>query len=178
LSAGQHYYHLTAKARFKLNPKFAPADHSISIVDRSGRPGIYITQDVERWVNGYGYLRPFLVELIVDPTVKDDPGIHGRWGGELFVPASSFDKLKIKRVIPIDAYVRETYGAHGWVESAIGREFDTEEPIPEQRMFGPRVDPYPFRGWRYSGPDVRNMPSSDTKRLRQWTTKARRTRGR
>jgi hypothetical protein len=43
-------------------------------------------QDVERWLNGYGYWRPFVVEVAVDPSVRKDPGVHGRYGGELFIP--------------------------------------------------------------------------------------------
>lgn len=49
----------------------------MSIVDRSGRPGIYIATDVEGWLNGHGYWRPFVVEFEVDD------------GGEMFIPAVS-----------------------------------------------------------------------------------------
>jgi hypothetical protein len=170
LSAGQTLYHLTAKGRFKLDPRFAPADTAFALEDRSGRPGIYLASSVEHWVNGYGYLRPFVVEFDVNPSVKDDPGVHGRWGGELFVPASSYPKLKIKRVIPVDAYARETYGGHGWVEEANGEKFDTGEPID------PKGPAYPFHGWKYPGPDVRRMPSSAVNRLKRMTSKARRIR--
>lgn len=109
------WYHLTDRARFRLDPRFAPEDNAIAIVDRSGRPGIYIGQDVERWVNGYNYWRPFVVEFDVDPSVVEDPGVHGRYGGEMFVPATSFDKLTILRVIPIDAHAREVFGEAGWI---------------------------------------------------------------
>jgi hypothetical protein len=89
---------LTDRAKFKLNPKFAPADNAVAIEDRSGVPGIYLGTDVEKWVNGFGYWRPFVVEFKVDPSVLKDPGVHGRYGGEMFVPATSFDKLSIVRV--------------------------------------------------------------------------------
>jgi hypothetical protein len=173
LRAGTVYYHLTGKARFKLNPKYAPTDNAISIVDRSGRPGIYLTTNVERWVNGHGYLQPFVVEFDVDRSVLDAPDATGRWGGELFVPATAYDGLRIKRVIPVDAWVREEYGAHGWVEEWAGVEFDTGKAIVP-RSFGSDAPMYPFKGWRYSGPDVRQMPGSDTSRLKRLTTKARR----
>ena len=162
--AGQTWYHLTDKANFKLNPKHTPEDNSVSIEDRSGQLGIYLGSDVEKWVNGYGYWRPFVVEFDVDPTVKEDPGVHGRWGGELFVPATSFDKISIKRVIPIDAWARENYGDFGWVEAFHLRRFDTGEPI-ETAGWGRLLNPP--KGYRYPGPDVRQMPAGDVKRLKK-----------
>lgn len=160
------WYHLTDRARFKLDPKYAPRDNAIAIEDRSGRRGIYIAQNVERWVNGHGYWRPFVVELDVNPSVMNDPGIHGRYSGELFVPASSFDKLTIWRVIPIDAYAREEYGDPGWIEEGTGVEFDTEKPIPRGRS--------PYRGYRYPGPDVRKMSLAEVNRLKKQLRKVKR----
>lgn len=171
--AGTRYYHLTGKAKFKLNPKYAPTDNTISIVDRSGRPGIYLTTNVERWINAHGYLQPFVVEFDVDPSVLDEPDTTGRWGGELFVPAHAYDKLKIKRVVPVDVIARETYGSYGWVEDNVGRTFDTDEAIPPYSGGG-SAEMYPFRGWTYRGPDARQMPGSDVSRLKRMTTKARR----
>ncbi len=161
------WYHLTNRARFKLDPQHAPADNSIAIVDRSGRPGIYIAKDVEAWVNGYGYWRPFVVELQVDPSVVNDPGVHGRWGGEMFVPASSFDKLTIERVIPIDAYAREEYGESGWIESSLGVAFDTGEPLIEPGHPGWSEQKAEYKGYRYQGPDVRAMPQAEVARLKK-----------
>jgi hypothetical protein len=111
---------------------------------------------VERWVNGYGYWRPFVVEIKVDPSVMSAPGVHGRYGGELFVPATAFDKLTVQRVIPLDAHAREEFGEAGWIEAALGTEFDTGKPIQ------PR-----YRDYRYLGPDVREMPSSDVNHLKK-----------
>jgi hypothetical protein len=150
------WYHLTDRARFKLDPKFAPSDNALAIEDRSGQPGIYLGQSVESWVNGYGYWRPFVVEIKVDPSVVNDPGVHGRYGGEIFVPASSFDKLTIERVIPIDAYAREEYGEPGWIESALGVEFDTGAPVEKT-----------YRGYRYAGHDVRTMPADEVAKLKK-----------
>ena len=153
------WYHLTDNPQFKLDPHFKPDDNTIAIEDRSGRPGIYLTPDVERWVNGQGYWRPFVVELEVDPTVEKAPGIHGRYGGEMFVPAASFDKLSIRRVIPLDAYAREEFGSYGWIEESLGHEFDTDKPINRKNI-------YPFRGYRYQGPDVREMSTEEINRLK------------
>jgi hypothetical protein len=154
------WYHLTDRAKFKLDPKFAPADNAVALEDRSGRPGIYLAPDVEKWVNGHGYWRPFVVEFHVDPSVLNAPGVHGRWGGEMFVPSSLFDKITLQRIIPIDAYCREQFGEYGWIETAIGQEFDTGNPITETHG-------YPFRGYKYKGQDVRDMSSAETLRLKQ-----------
>ena len=153
---GTTWYHLTDRARFKLDKKFTPADNAVAIEDRSGRSGIYLGRSVEKWLNGFGYWRPFVVEFKVDPSVVNDPGVHGRYGGELFVPASSFDKLTIERVIPIDAYAREEFGEPGWIEDSLGVEFDTGNPIAKN-----------YRGYHYQGPDVRAMPAAAIARLKK-----------
>ncbi len=165
--AGAMWYHLTDRAKFKLDPKFAPADNAVAIEDRSGKPGIYLGQSVEKWVNGFGYWRPFVVEFSVDPSVVNDPGVHGRYGGEMFVPASSFGKLKIQRVIPIDAYARETYGDYGWIEDSLGIAFDTGEPIPKQGTPEWVEAKKKLKGYRYPGPDVRSMPGEMASRLKK-----------
>lgn len=156
--ASKVWYHLTSRARFKLDPHFAPADNAVAIEDRSGRPGIYLGSDVERWVNGFGYWRPFVVEILVDSSVQDE---GGRYGGEMFVPASSFDKLTIQRVIPLDALCREQFHDYGWIESELGREFDTGNPIPERYQERHKA----LQGYHYNGPDVRNMPMAEAHRL-------------
>lgn len=158
-------YHLTDRARFVLDPRFAPADNTIALQDRSGRPGLYLAPRIEGWVQGHGYWRPFVVEFGVDPQLIDDPGVHGRWGGERFVPAASFGRLTLRRVIPLDAYIREQYRDHGWIESALGRTFDTGEPIVTPGWNAPRARPFPD-GYRYPGPDVRTMPMAEVRRLK------------
>jgi hypothetical protein len=166
-TAGSAWYHLTDRAKFKLDPKFKPADNAVAIEDRSGKPGIYLGQSVEKWVNGFGYWRPFVVEFKVDPSVVDDPGVSGRYGGEMFVPAASFGKLSIVRVIPIDAYCREEYGEPGWIEGDVGVAFDTGEPLPQRGHDGYAEAMKKFRGYRYPGPDVRNMPADEVARLKK-----------
>jgi len=152
------WYHLTSRSKFKLDPTFTPEDNAFAIEDRSGQPGIYLAHDVEPWLNGYGYWRPFVVELQVDPSVATDPGVHGRYGKEMFVPAASFGKLRILRVIPLDAYAREVYGEPGWIEDSLGVEFDTGQPIARGQK---------YRGYRYPGQDVRQMPAADVERLKR-----------
>ena len=156
------WYHLTDRSRFKLDSKAAPRDAAVAVEDRSGRRGIYLAPDVEPWLNGYGYWRPFVVEFLVDPSVVNDRGVHGRWGNEMFVPASSFDKLLLRRVMPLDAYARELFGEPGWVESALGFAFDTGEKLPEWASARRAL-----RGYRYVGPDVREMPSRAVSELKR-----------
>ena len=162
------WYHLTDRAKFRLDSRFTPADNALAIEDRSRRPGIYLGSDVERWVNGYGYWRPFVAEFSVDPSVVGDVGVGGRWGGELFVPATSFGKLALQRVTPLDAWARERYGGHGWIEEALGKEFDTGAPITAKDW------ERSFRGWRYPGPDVREMSTTEVRRLKSDLRKVKR----
>jgi hypothetical protein len=152
-------YHITNKAKFRLDPNFEPEDNAVSIMPRGGHKGIYLTPDVEKWVNGHGYIRPFVAEIHADPSALEHDRI-GRWGGEVFIPSDQFHKLKVVRVIPIDAYVREKYGEHGWIERYRGREFDTGREISREWR------PSPFKGYRHEG-DVRTMSPDEVKRLKQ-----------
>jgi hypothetical protein len=148
-------YHLTDKANFELDPEYAPVDNAISIASRDGIKGIYLARDVEPWVNGHGYIRPFVAEVAVsDPSVL----LRGRWGGELFVKSSDFETLSVSRVLPLDAHCREIFGEYGWLESRIGREFDTGEELQSGWA--------QFKGYRYEG-DVRHLPPNEVKRLKQ-----------
>lgn len=156
--APQKFYHLTDNPKFTLDPNYAPQDNSISINDRSGRKGIYLAPDIEPWINAHGYLRPYVAEFEVDPSALKEPGVHGRWAGEKFIPNSSYGKLKLNRVIPTDAYAREVYGGHGWIEERAEKEFDTGKPI--KGFAG-----YPFKGYRYDGKDVRDMSPEEIKNL-------------
>jgi hypothetical protein len=152
-------YHLTNKAKFKLDPNFTPTDNSISVYGRSGIKGIYLARDVEPWVNGHGYIRPFVAEILADPSALENDAV-GRWSGEIFVPSDQFHKLRVTRVIPIDAWCREKYGGHGWIERMSRREFDTGKEILSSAYYQ-----YPFRGYRYDG-DVRTLPSAEVNRLK------------
>ncbi len=155
-------YHLTDDAHFNLDSDFAPQDNSISITDRSGVKGLYVVRDVhgiEHWLNGHGYWRPFVVELDAEASALEHDQI-GRWGGEIFIPASQFDKLTVARVVPLDAFCREVYGLHGWVEQHHGVEFDSGNKITSATW------ERPFANYRYQG-DVRQLPPEEIARLKQ-----------
>lgn len=152
-------YHITNKPRFRLNPNYAPSDNTFSMSNRSGNKGIYLARDVEVWVNGHGYLRPFVAEILTDPSVFEHDRL-GRWGGEIFVPADQFDKLKVVRVVPLDVIAREEYGSHGWIERAHGHEFDTGNPITAKNW------EVPFRGQKFDI-DTRSMSDEEIKRIKQ-----------
>lgn len=158
MSAGEHLngqqfetlYHLTDRARFKPSAAKVPEDNTFAVQQRT-RPGLYLTADPERWVNGHGYVRPFVAEVKVPKGVAE----HGRWGGERFVPGEHLQQAQVSRVIPLDAHARERWGEHGWIEEHHGTAFDTGESIPRPGAAGWR--PGALRGYRYEGPDVREM---------------------
>lgn len=155
------FFHLTDNPDFSLDPHKVPHDNTFAIQSRE-EPGLYVG-DPERWINGSGYKRPYVAEIHAPAHVARDE----RWAGEKFIPAEHFDKATVARVIPTDAYARETYGAHGWAEEHHGTTFDTDEPIAEVPFNSPVSAHYPHRGYRYSGPDARQMPAADRKRNEQ-----------
>lgn len=132
-------WHLTDKADFKLNPKYHPANNTTLGGDWP-EAGIFVAPELEPWFNGYDYVRPFAVE-IEHPVEKD----LGGYSNEGFVPASDFAESKIVRVIPIDEYAREVFEDHGWIESHV------------DAISYDHANPRPFKGYRYEGPDVREM---------------------
>lgn len=160
-------WHLTDNPDFGLDPEYQPEDNALSIRQRESR-GLYMTDNPEHWINGQGYHRPFAAEL----EVPEDAMHAERWGGEMFMPAENFSRAKVSRVIPTDAYARETYGAHGWFEDRVGRRFDTDEEIPPYRMNMPKEEVYPFKGYRYEGPDAREMDEPTRSRIRSFVEQA------
>ncbi len=165
------FYHITDNSNFQLDPTHAPEDNAISIVDRSGNQGIYLARDVEKWVNGHGYVRPFVAEIVVDPSALEHDTVS-RWGGEVFIPADQFDKIKVSRVIPLDAWAREEFGMHGWFERSLGYEFDTGEKITAtdwETPFG--------RAYRYPK-DTREMSAQEIDRIKRVFEEGRAIRGR
>src|SRR5262245_44586047 len=153
-------YDLTSKPKFKLNPRQVPADNALSISVRD-RPGLYAASgSVERWWNGYQYHRPYVAEIQVPKGVAQEE----RWGGEKFIPGEEMHRATVSRVIPVDAHVRERYGESGWVEDWHGEAFDTGEPLTGGHTM--------FPGYRYEGPDVREMTPEQhrehAKRTRQY----------
>ena len=149
-------YHLTAKVDFRLDPNKHPQNNTTWGGDWPD-PGIFVTTGwgVEHWCNGYGYWQPWVVEFDMG-SVMSDERVRAYEGDEVFVPATVFDKIRITRVLPLDAHCREVYGALGWTESDTGTYFDTFEPIPEEIQ---AKDWYAMKGYRYPG-DARQTDST------------------
>jgi hypothetical protein len=155
-------YHLTDNPHFALNPEHQPEDNALSISPRTHK-GLYTTERPESWVNGHDYVRPYLAEIHTPKGVAQDE----RWGGEKFVPAEHFDKVKVHRVIPLDAHVREEYGSPGWIEGHHGDAFDTGKPLKRGEWGEP--DHRQFSGYHYDGPDVRDMtPEQHQQHYDRW----------
>lgn len=144
------FYHLTDEVDFRLDPQHRPQNNTTLGGDWSV-PGIFVSPSPERWLNGYGYWRPWVVEIEVPP------GLEGVWDGgygdETFIPATAFDRIRVTRVLPLDGYCREEYGDYGWTETHFGRTFDTDEPIPAKEW----DKPYPKPPAGYRSPDARQM---------------------
>lgn len=146
------YWHITDNPHFALDPSRVPEDNTFAIQERT-RPGLYVTDSPERWVNGHGYVRPYAAEIHVPKGLASAE----RWGGERFIPAEHFDQAKVHRVIPLDAHAREEYGDHGWIEKHLGTTFDTGEQIKEPAFNSPPEAYSPYQGYHYDGPDARDM---------------------
>lgn len=151
---------MTDNPKFQLDPNVAPEDNSITIHGREGRKGLYTAKDVEPWISK-GYTRPYVAEIHIDEDDLNSDDIGGRFHGEKFIPNHLFNKIKVNRVIPLDAHAREKHGMHGWIEGVAGREFDTGKPTPKH------FDGYNFRGYKYNGKDVRHMSPEETGKLKQ-----------
>lgn len=122
-------------------------------------PGIFLTKDVEPWLNGYGYWRPYVSEIEAPDDLDKYDGVVGGYSGEAYVPAQHFDKLKVKRTIPVDAYGREEFGDHGWVESNQGQDFQTGEPItPAEGNMRPFAEWGEKSNYKYPGTAMDQSP--------------------
>jgi hypothetical protein len=159
-------YHLTSNPKFDLDADRVPTDNT-TLGAKDDR-GLFVANDPEPWINGYDYVRPYIVELQVPNDAFDNAGAG--YSGEQFIPAENFDQVKINRVIPLDAYGREHYQDHGWIESGLGTTFDTDESIPPNPLSRDQpYNPTPLKGYRYTGPDVRDMSTTETNRhKRRW----------
>jgi len=156
-------YHLTDNPNFALDPDYEPEDNALAIFDRSGHKGIYTSpkDKVERWLNGEGYWRPYVAELEMDDATLE--GTEGRWNNERFIPASLFDDVSVRRVMPLDILAREVYGSHGWVGGELGRTFDGNEI--EMGKYGSPKEVFPFRGMDFSDIDTRQMTQEQIDRI-------------
>jgi 8-oxo-dGTP diphosphatase len=148
----ESWYHITDNPHFSLDPHHEPEDNSISVSQRTGT-GIYLTKHPESWVNGHGYVRPYVAEVHAHPDLAQHD-TNGRYGSEMFVPSEHFDKLHVHRVIPLDAHAREEFHGYGWMEEHHNRDFETGEQLPKVTW---KLPDHMGRPYRYSGPDVRDM---------------------
>lgn len=152
-------FHLAADADFKLDPTYRPTNNTT--LGGDWPPGIFLTPNIEYWVNGHGYWRPWVVEF----SLPEGMDIQ-KWGQEYYIPAKYYPEMKINRVLPIDAWAREMYGEPGWVEEWSGKHFDTGKEIPPNQRF-------PFRGYQYPGdarkesPEWRNEYADRVERFRE-----------
>lgn len=155
--SNSYRYHLTSKVDFKLDPKKRPENNTT--LGGDWQPGIFLTtpDGIGHWAQGYGYWRPWVVEFDIGsakPLFEE--------GYEAFYTAEEYPKIRVLRVLPLDAFCREQYGAWGWTEEDTGLTFDTMEPYEDKSQVGTATswdDVYPWRNWHYSG-DARNESAS------------------
>lgn len=146
-------YHLTDRADFKLDPKYAPELNSLAGGLAKDPPkGLFVTERPESWFNGYDYVRPFVAEI----EMPGDATNKGAFENEDFLPADRFTDAKVLRLIPTDEYVREKFRDYGWFEG-----------WRDNRQPWDRLDLDP--NYRYEGPDVREMAPEQVAALKKLT---------
>lgn len=146
-AAADPWWHITDNPNFDFDP-----EHTLNWNSTLGNmsdepPGLFVTRQPEYWFNGHDYVRPYVAEIHA-PEESLDPGYYEN--NDRVLPAHAYPQAQIKRVIPIDEYVREQYGAPGWIE-----EYHDDVPYHEQ----PKYPDY-----HYEGPDVRAMTSEEQQR--------------
>jgi hypothetical protein len=135
-------WHITDNPKFSFDPK----RHGVINTTLGGQmtePGLFVTQDPESWVNGHDYVRAFIAE-IEHPVIE-----HSFQANEHYLPAALYDQSVVKRVIPLDEYVREHFHDQGWIE---GFHDDGLPPVAAD--------------YRYDGPDAREMSAAVVRRHR------------
>lgn len=151
------YLHITDNPHFSPDPNYAPANNTT--LGGSMERGLCVSKKedgVGGWARGYGYMRPYVAEIHVPKGT--DTGEAG-YGGERFIKAKDFDKAKVHRVIPIDEHVREHYRRPGWIESHLEKPHDDRKIVTKGLGYRDFEEKLP-QDYHYSGPDVRDMPSS------------------
>ena len=130
-------YHLTDNPQFALDPAYRPANNTALGGDWP-EPGLFVG-NANHWFTHpqYHYVRPYVAEIEHPPL-----GEFGGYGREGFLPASSFPQSRVRRVIPYDEYEREKFRTPGHIESF------HDPSLGNQRLPS---------GYRYTGPDVRDM---------------------
>lgn len=135
-------WHITDNPKFSLDPARVGQVNS-TLGGAMKEPGIFVTQDPEFWVNGHNYIRPFIAEI--EHPAEIGSGYYE--AKDQYLPARLYGQSKVKRLIPLDEWVRETYHEPGWIEEGLG---DKVPPIPSD--------------YHYTGPDVRDMPPEQVQR--------------
>ena len=121
------YWHITDHPDFKPDPSFRPENNGT--LGGNFSPGLFVSQNPEHWMQGYGYYRPYLSEIDVPDGVGDD--FHN--SPERFIKPEHYDQLTVRRTIPIDAYTREKWGESGPVENSAGEDFETGEKFTDRQ---------------------------------------------
>lgn len=147
---GATYWHITDHPDFKPDPNFRPENNST--LGGHFNPGLFVSQHPEHWMQSYGYYRPYLSEIDVPDEVGRDFD-----NSERFITPDQYDKIKVERTIPIDAYGREQYGQSGWVESNYGEDFETGEKFtdyqPMSRDLYKKTPGYKYPGTAMDQPE-------------------------
>lgn len=118
-------YHLTSDPNFTVE-EIEPSNGGMFYAVEG--EALFISDRPDMWLANPGYHRPFVVE-IEHPDEYERVMVGNRQPApEIVIPASDFDRMKVRRVIPLEAW--------------------REEQIP--RLFGGVGKPY-------EGPDVRDM---------------------
>jgi hypothetical protein len=164
-------YHLTNDPNFVLDKARKPQNNTTFGGDWPNA-GIFVGPSAERWFNGYGYTRPFVVELSHPPvaTMGGKAMPEGGYGGEMFIPAEEFDNVTIERVIPYDEYAREQFGEYGPIETYNETDAQGSALPPIVGAWGAR-DTASLQNYRYSGKDVREMSPEQQRALAERTEK-------
>lgn len=142
------YYHITDNPDFKPDPSFKPENNGT--LGGNFPEGLFVSQHPEHWMQGHGYFRPYVSEI----DVPDDVG-RDFSNSERHIPADQFDKIKVKRTMPVDAYGREVNKEHGWVESETGKDFENGSDLPKAPWggYGGKTPDYRYPGTAMDHPE-------------------------
>lgn len=119
------FYHLTENPNFAPDPNFRPANNTTLGGDWD--PGLFVAEELEPWVNGYDYIRPWVAEMSAPADIFDRDGVKRGYSRERMIPASEYGDISVDRMIPFDAYARERFGGPGWAERHHEKAFDGAE---------------------------------------------------
>lgn len=148
---GATYWHLTDNPDFRPDPTFRPENNGT--LGGNFNPGLFVSQHPNHWMQSYGYYRPYVSEI----DVPDEVGRDFHNSPERFITPDQYDKITVKRTIPIDAYTREQYGESGPVESSLGEDFETGEKFtdyqPMSRDLYKKTPGYKYPGTAMDQPE-------------------------